>query len=244
MSLLWLDASIHEGMAWYHGNDKIFKHPVVHSVRNAGFAGYVDSDPDEDEFDDYHDEDGHGSFDENLWDNTYVEPTSAQQRHHDEHDEYPQSYDDARWDAYEKAKEDKKSEDIPDIHDGTLSKFISKQGDNTDLWTKHGTHGPVPLTGKVYATQPHVSQTHIDRYTDDPGDTVQHVQQNGAGPRRYLGNEAPLFVTHEGRLHAVEGHHRVAAALGQGHSSIHGWHYDLDQDPGGVKSTLHDEDDD
>lgn len=48
-------------------------------------------------------------------------------------------------------------------------------------------------------------------------------------PAHYLGDESPMFVTHQGRLHCTEGHHRVAAALQRGDTHIVGWHYDGDK---------------
>lgn len=236
MSLLWNNAVRHEAMPWYHENSSTFEHPVVHSVRNAGFAGYAD---DEDELHDLregHDNEDHEEgFDEDLYDRVAPEPDEEEEAHYEEHGELPDSYYDRRDQAYEKAKREKAKEDDPDIHDPELRRFIGDHGANTNLWQRHGERKAVDLTQPVYATQSHVSQTHIDRYKSNPGDISDHAHTYGPGHSDYLGEEAPLFVTHQGRLHAIEGHHRVAAALQQGKPEIKGWHYDLDEDPGKTK---------
>jgi hypothetical protein len=112
--------------------------------------------------------------------------------------------------------------------------FVREHGSNANLWKKHGSFGPVNISKGVQATQSHVSQTHIDRYLDNPHDQSDHSYKYNRNTD-YLGEEAPLFVTHHGILHATEGHHRTAAALQRGDSHINGWHYDLDKDPAQAK---------
>lgn len=251
MSLLWSNAIKHEAMAWVTPGNSPFKHPVVHSVRNAGFKGYVD---DKDELekwkdDESNEQDDNDGFDDDLYEKATPDPTPEDDIHHDEHGEYPESFYERHDAAYDKALEDKAArkaiEDEPDHDDPITSRFIKQHGSDTHLWQTHGEYKPIDLTGGVHATQSHVSQTHIDRYKNKPNDKSEHVHIHGPNANnRYLGNDAPMFVTHQGRLHATEGHHRVAAALQTGKKSIMGWHYDLDKDPAEVKDSLTGEDDD
>jgi hypothetical protein len=236
VSLLWSDAVRHEAMPWHDYNESKFSHPVVHSVRNAGFAGYTDDRDYLHDLREGHDNEDHDEgFDENLYDSSSPEPDEEEERHFHEHGEWPDSYYERHDQAYEKAKQDKAREDEPDNDDPDLMKFIRHHGDNTELWQRHGEHKAIDLTQPVHATQSHVSQTHIDRYKSNPGDISDHAHTYGQTGSDYLGEEAPLFVTHNGRLHTTEGHHRVAAALQQGKPEIKGWHYDLDEDPAKTK---------
>ncbi len=250
MSLLWSQAVKHEAMPWMDERDGKFKTTVAHPVKKAGFASYVDNEDDvhaqhEDRLN-QHDEGDH--FDEDAYSDSSPEPTHEENAHMEEHGEYPESFYDRHDTAYQKALEDKrkiKDEDIPDVHDPALTRFVSNRGSDTDFWTQHGERKPISLKGPVHATQSHVSQTHIDRYLNNPTDKTD--RQHGMGTwqsARYLGDEGPMFVTHQGRLHATEGHHRVAAALARGDHSILGWHYDLDKDPGGHIGSDEDYDDD
>lgn len=237
MSLLWTQAVQHEAMPWNHDEGSVFTHPVVHPVKKAGFASYTDdrdrlAEYREDRRDMGEEDDG---FDEGLYDDSAPEPTAEEQAHHEEHDEYPESYYDRHNEAYEEAKRKKAEEDEPDHDDPELMNFVSNHGSNGVLWRKYGEFKPVDLTQPVHATQSHVSQTHIDRYLHNPGDISDHEYKYGPSGSGYLGNEAPMFVTHHGALHVTEGHHRTAAALARGDKEIKGWHYDLDKDPARVK---------
>lgn len=248
MSLLWSTAVQHEALPWHYDEGGPAKHPVVHSVKKAGFAGYVDN---EDDIRTLHEDEQHKRkergdddlFDEDAYNESTPDPTPDEAAHMEEHDEYPDSFYERHDAAYQKAKEDKQKPDLPDVDDPQLMRFIGARGEHTDFWQKHAKLKPVDLTGPVHATQSHVSQTHIDRYLGNPGDLSDHQHQFGRGRSRYLGNEAPMFVTHQGRLHTTEGHHRVAAALARGDKSIMGWHYDLDKDPANHKGEREDEDD-
>ncbi len=241
MSLLWTTATRHEAMPWNHNKgDSRFTHPVVHPVKNAGFTGHTGDSEYEESFRDSMDE-GHQEeheFDDDLYDSVRPEPTHEEQAHNEEHGEYPEDYEDRHDNAYHKALEDRRrkslAEDTPDHEDPDLMKFVRYHGSNADMWRQHATFGPVNISKGVQATQPHVSQTHIDRYLDNPHDQSDHSYQFGQNSD-YLGEHSPLFVTHQGILHATEGHHRTAAALQRGDSHIHGWHYDLDKDPAGVR---------
>lgn len=231
MSLLWTKAAAFQrtGMAWHVEPGEEEHARSAKSVRHAGFAGYVAQHPD-DRYDDDEDEE-EGGWDENLWDDTSPDPTSHENAHHDEHGEYPESYNDRHDQAYEEAMEGRQEESEPDHHDSPLANFVGHHGTDTALWKQHATYGHVDLKQPVYATQSHVSQRHIDKYVADPGAASHHRQKYGpwAGGSDYLGDGAPMFVTHEGRLHATEGHHRTAAALQRGDSHIMGWHYDADK---------------
>lgn len=239
MSLLWTQAVQHQAMPWNHdGNSAFTHHPVVHPVKNAGFASYTD---DRDRVETWKEtlaDNGHDpeEFDEDLYDSSSPEMTAEEEAHQDEHGEPPESYHDRHHEAYEEAKRRKAQEDEPDHDDPDLANFISNHGSNTELWRKYGEHKPIDLTQPVHATQSHVSQTHIDRYKANPGDITEHQYTHGPGNGDYLGDQAPMFVTHHGALHATEGHHRTAAALQSGKSSIKGWHYDLDKDPARTKA--------
>lgn len=224
MSLLYARVQ-HEAMSWHTEPGEY--HPVVHSVRHAGFAGYVDMSPERRS--DYGDEDDdHEGLDENAWDDASPEPTDEEQAHYDEHDEYPESYHDRHEEAYQHALQKKQDEDRPDYEDDELMNFVGNHGTNKSFWHAHAKHEPVDIKQPVYATQSHVSQTHLDKYKFHP-DAPTHRDR---GDGRYLGDEAPLMVTHNGRLHTIEGHHRVAAALQRGDSHIHAWHFNADEHGG------------
>jgi hypothetical protein len=232
MSLLYARVQ-REAMAWH--NESGEHHPVVHSVRKAGFAGYVDMSPERAEEYNQHDEDHdeHEGFDDDLHDSVRPEPTPEEEAHFDEHDEYPEEYQDRHNEAYDKALDDRheknRRESTPDHEDDELMDFVGNHGTNKPFWEKHATHGPVDIKNNpVYATQSHVSQTHLDKYKFHPDAPTHNDRGNG----RYLGDEAPLMVTHGGRLHTIEGHHRVAAALQRGDSHIHAYHYDADKHGG------------
>lgn len=242
MSLLWNTAVRHEAMPWNQNQLGTGHHPVVHSTKKggpSGFAGYVgDSEYDNDLREDTGDEDG---FDEDLYDESTPDPTEEEERHYEEHGDYPDSHYERHDQAYQKALQKRKQQEHPDYDDPDLMKFVREHGSNTSLWKKHGEYKPIDLKRQpVYATQPYVSQKHIDKYKSDPHAPTAHVQQYGHNVE-YLGDEAPMFVTSNGDLHVTEGHHRVAAALQRGDTHIHGWHYNLDEDPADIRGRDEDE---
>jgi hypothetical protein len=240
MSLLWKKAAAfqidpRQGMAWHvEPGEENYARSAKH-VRDAGFAGHVDHDADTRAeyagMDEDHDED---KFDEDLYDQAHENVVqSRDQRHYDEHGEFPQSYDDRKDDEYYRLKDQKAREDEPDHEDNALMNFVGNHGTNTAHWHQHGEYGAVNLQQPVYATQSHVSQAHIDKYLHDPNAMSHHrTKYQNAGNSDYLGDGAPMFVTHQGRLHTTEGHHRTAAALQRGDSHIMGWHYDADKHGG------------
>lgn len=222
------------GMAWVN-EDRDGKHYTPVSVRHAGFAGLVGDQDWEDEQRAEREERGSG-LDEDLWDEVRPEPTKEEEAHNEEHGEYPDSYHERHDQAYNEA-EDRKAmehehEDQLDHDDPDLFRFQSNHGSNSALWKKHGTFGPVSLRQPIYATQSHVAKEHIQRFLGNPAETSWHEQTYGQVPRRdYLGDKHPLFVTHEGRVHAMEGHHRIAAGFARNEESIPGWHFNLDEHP-------------
>lgn len=214
MSTLWTQA-----MAW--SNLPGERHHDTPSVRNVGFKGFVGSSFHDDH---YSDHDSKAHWDEDAYDEAAPEPTTRQFKHHDKHGDFPQSYYDAHDRNYGEVLKKKKAEDKPDIVDDDLHMFIREHGANSELWKNKAHLGPVDMSKGVHATQTHVSRTHLDKYHANPQAEVHH-----AGHGEYLGSHTPLFVTHQGRLHAIEGHHRVGAALERGDKSIHAWHYDADK---------------
>lgn len=235
MSQLWARAAALQvdGMAWTHqyGDRDPRKYTPIH-VRDAGFAGYVGDSEDDAEMRDARGEEDENGWDEDLYERTSPDPTSRELRHHSEHGEMPQSYYDRHDDAYARAQQQKKQEDVPDIEDPALRRFTSEHGANTKLWHDYGRTGKVNLDQPVYATQTHVAEEHIRKYYHQPGATSHHEEMHGRGAGgHYLGNEHPMFVTHEGRLHVIEGHHRVAAEFRNGSKEMYGHHFNLDEHP-------------
>lgn len=118
----------------------------------------------------------------------------------------------------------------PDHVDDDLHDFILDHGRNTSLWQSKATLGKVDISKGVYATQSHLHKDHIDRYRAEPGAKSMSVPTD---PRmsggEHLDVDHPMFVTHQGRLHVIEGHHRVGAALSTGAKHVEGWHYDADK---------------
>ncbi len=225
MSLLWTQA-----MAWHDSAGLSHDEAQPISVRHAGFKGYVGGGYDDDE--DY----GHSTreFDEDLHESTRPEPTAKEQAHEDKHGDLPDSFYERHDKAYAKGLADKAKENDPDHLDEDLHTFVMHHGDNNALWQSKGKLGKVDLTKGVYATQSHVSKRIMDEHQYDPDSGPWHHRQQrsqGKEPHSYgyLGDKHSMFVTHQGRLHATEGHHRVAVALTKGESHIVGWHYDADK---------------
>jgi ribosomal protein S18 acetylase RimI-like enzyme len=195
------------------------------SVRRAGFKGYVaGSDWEEQEEENGH---GHSDLDEDLYDQVRPNPTSHEQKHYDLHDEYPDSFYDRHDKAYGDAIERRHKENIPDHIDDHLGHFVAEHSVDRQTW---GRARKINLSKGVYATQSHVGQFHVDRYRNNPKDTSWH-SQTGGQTGDYAAEKHPLFVTHRGRLHCIDGHHRVAAALQDGKTEMVGYHHNLDEHP-------------
>jgi len=231
MALLWVEA-----MSWHDGAGLSREQAMPVSVRKAGFKGYVGGGYDYDEDSDMmpsEREEKQSRLDEDLYDDVTPEPTKAEQAHYDKHGEHPDSYYERHDQAYAKAVADKAKENEPDLEDERLHTFVAEHGANNALWQSKGHLGPVDLRKGVYATQSHVSRRIMDEHEHDPSGgswTSREQRQKGRDYQSdYLGEGHPMFVTHEGRLHATEGHHRVAVALQRGDSHITGWHYDADK---------------
>ncbi len=231
MSLLWTQA-----MPWEQ-RDKGKVHTPV-PVRDAGFKGLVL--PSAETHEDMYGEPPayarsthehmQKHFDEDLYDKVApkVEP-----HHLDEHGDHTDEYHEEHGQAYADAVQHKiDHEERPDHEDDDLHNFVGAHVDNNRLWNTHGAPKKVDLSKGVYATQTHVSQEHLDRYARDRhGPTwtkiqYPHEKEYGGG---YAGDKLPMFVTHQGRLHAIEGHHRVASDLLAGRTSTMGYHYDADK---------------
>ncbi len=126
--------------------------------------------------------------------------------------------------------------DNPDHLDSHLAHFTRSHSGSPHTWGYSEGVQNVDMSGGVHATQSHVAQFHVDRYKKKPDDTVwslhgEHPDVVAQEEDSYPGAKHPLFVTHQGRLHAIEGHHRVAAALQAGETHMKGFHYDLDKNP-------------
>ncbi len=229
MSLLYARVQ-REAMAWR--TEKGEHHPVVHPVKHVGFAGYVSESADRHDDGDDEGDDDEGGFDDDLHDETRPEPTPEEEEHNDLHGEYPESFHDRHNEAYDNALDQRqrknREESTPDYEDDELMDFVGNHGTDKKFWQKHATHGPVDIKQPVWATQSHVSQTHLDKYKFRPS-APTHTD---TGDGRYLGDEAPLMVTHQGVLHTIEGHHRVGAALQRGDSHIDAWHFNADEHGG------------
>jgi hypothetical protein len=234
MSQLWIRAAAlqADAMAWTQQYRDDHRKYTPISVRHAGFAGLVGDSEYDRELKEDSGEDDHDDFDEELYGQAQPDPTTHEQRHYEEHGEMPDSYDERHDMAYDHAKRQKAQEDTPDIEDPPLRHFIGEHGSNTQLWHDYGRTGKVNLQQPIYATQTHVAKEHIDKYLHHPGATSHHQEMYGMGAGgHYLGSEHPMFVTHEGRMHVIEGHHRVAAELQRGSKEMHAHHFNLDEHP-------------
>lgn len=170
------------------------------SVRHSGFAGYV----------------GPGDNEE-LKDMTMPSMSPSEMQHIEEHDAYPSTYKQRHRDRYEKAKANLTDEDMPDVEDPRLFHFMRHQMPKTqgNDWD----YAYADLTRPVYATQSHVAKEHIERYKNNP-DSPQHWTDK---------TSVPLMVTHEGRTHVADGHHRVAAGIARGETEMPVFHLNLDR---------------
>lgn len=131
-------------------------------------------------------------------------------------------------------------EDTPDHIDDHLSHFAREHGSREDWEKGGGKIMHVDLRPGVYATQSHVSQFHINRYLHAPNDKAWYLHSEpDAHDDGYIGHGHPLFVTHQGRLHAIEGHHRIGADLAKGQTHSLAWHFDLDKHPVNYLGDIH-----
>lgn len=199
MSLLWTRAVQHTAMSWNQPPDEPAYTPI--SVRHAGYAGYVGAGDDED-----------------LREQTLPTPTRSDMRYLIHNDDWPESYHQRHHEATEKAKANLTHEDMPDVEDPRLHHFLRHHFGEQHLWSP----STVDLTKPVYATQTHVAQEHLDRYRKNPNAAVHGAESRGVDA------DAPMLVTHEGRTHAIEGHHRIAAGIERGDTELPAWHFNLD----------------
>lgn len=225
MSLLWTTAMAVEAMPWevHPGEEEMAGD--AKPVKQAGFAGYVTSPV----MHKLHMK-TEQPFNHKVWNEVEPEPEDHDFHHFEQHGEFSPEHAKRHQQAYDEAMAKERAHDIPDHFDSELTHFQRSSARFADTWHKFGTHGPVDIKNKpVYATQSHVNQQHVNRYIKDAGDKSWFEQMGGHDDGQYVGNKAPMLVTHKGRLHVIEGHHRVAAAIQRGDSHIHGWHFNMDE---------------
>lgn len=236
MSNLWVHAAAAqvEAMAWTDDPRDRNHYTPVH-VKQAGYAGVVGDHEDDKEWAEETGQNEHkDDFDEDLWDEARPQSTTQERRHYEEHDEYPESFEARHDQAYGEAKQrrDEEAAKSPyDHEDPDLRHFISEHGSHTKLWHDYARSGRINLRQPVYATQTHVAREHIDKYKANPNAVGRHREMHPNAMHDYMGEEHPLFVTHQGRLHVIEGHHRVAAELEKGSPHMYGHHFNLDAHP-------------
>lgn len=124
----------------------------------------------------------------------------------------PQHYIDEHRERYEKAKANLTDEDIPDHEDPRLYHFM-RSGYKVP-WN----YGTVDTTEvPIHATQSHVAKEHIDRYDENPHGLDDYGEES-----------LPVLVKHQDRWHAMDGHHRIASAIGRGEKNLPVQYFDLD----------------
>lgn len=201
-------------------------------VTRGGYAGYVHSSDYDEEMGARHNEGvGDGDFDEDAHERAAPSPRTHERERYDEQGSYGTGYRDRHDQAYEDLVEKGREEREPTHDDYELHYFISNHGSNTKFWEQHGPVRQVSLKQPIYATQPFLLERHLNRYLNNRFDRTDHVQSHPdvAQRMRYPGNETPLMVKHQGRVHAIEGHHRVAAELLRGKPSIRAHYFDADE---------------
>lgn len=224
MSTLWTKAVEHVAMPWLvHQGEEHMAGAAKH-VKDAGFAGFVQHPS----YERTVKSKTHESTDWDAWHKTEPEPTSHDFAHFDEHGTFSPEHHKEHLKRYFDHVQKEQDRDTPDHTDHHLIAFQRSDALFGDTWRNHGEKRDIGIKGPVYATQSHVNQAHIDRYSKAPDDKSWHEQTTGRPAGDYQGGHHPLFVTHQGRLHVIEGHHRVAAALQRGDTHIHGWHINLD----------------
>lgn len=200
MSLLWTNAAMRKrAMPWHQAPDEPQRTPI--SVRRVGYAGFV----------------GAGD-DEHLRDMALPPATHSEMRFLHHTDEWPESYTNRHERALRHLKANLTEDDHPDIEDPRLHHFLRHHFGEQYLWKP----GTVDLTKPLHATQSHVAQEHLDKYRDNPAADVHEAEWRGVDA------DAPMTVTHEGRTHAIEGHHRLAAGMERGETSMPAWTFNLD----------------
>lgn len=227
MSNLWTQAMAVEAMPWQVRPGEGYMASEAKHVKDAGFAGFVQHPDYEAKVKKMQD---NAPTNQKHWDESEPEPTSHDFKHFDEHGTFSPDFHRKHLNEYFNRVQKDHDRDVPDHTDPKLMHFQRNDALFKETWVNHGTLGPVDIKSKpIFATQSHVNQNHIDRYKSKPDDKSWHEQTTGRPAGDYQGGHHPLFVTHQGRTHVIEGHHRVAAALQSGDSHIHAWHIDLDK---------------
>lgn len=203
------------------------------SVKDAGFASYVGGRPDGFSADQTPDPFGSG-FDHSLYDE--AQPSKMRYDDHDEEEPTPSSMIEHD-DNYQKLFRQRHR---PDSENHDLHNFVYQSHDAGDFWKNQ------PVTSlshdtPVHATQPYVFRKHLNRYIHDrqaPTNQMSLLAKNGADLDKspassYEGNHHPLLVKHQGKIHAIEGHHRVSSDI-LSQRPITGRLYDADAHPDGL----------
>lgn len=254
MSLLWKEA-----IALHATDPRIVHNveagPREQHVTEAGFKSHVWGTPYSGFWEHTHDpsqlsEDTR----ENIYGEQYKEPRKrSMDQYGDPNTAHMESHDRRAGEAMEHEVKKRQGNRNDELHS-----FLADHATNKQFWdTVPKQH--VDLREGVHATQPTVFKEHLLRYLKNPyGETEHsrlntkpknvykqapdpdtgeqheyyHTQDKPPAPEHvkdYFGNETPGFVRHNGKLHAVEGHHRVAAALMRGDTHIEGRLYDADK---------------
>lgn len=140
--------------------------------------------------------------------------------HHDEMNEQDRAFD-------PEEAERNNHPDVRPVGSHTPVTNLALRAHDNDFWNKHGQVEEIDHSRHdTYATQPYVTQRHVNRYIEKPDDTTQSAKTH---PDFDLpSNRHPMMVRHEGSLYAIEGHHRIAANMATGRST-HALVYDMDK---------------
>lgn len=167
-------------------------------VKKAGFAGYVSP-----------------STEDDIWGLATPKPTPSEGEYFREHQTVPSAFDRRHEEGIEHYRTHGLPEEEQASHeDPRLHHFMEHHYHSGDLFNEHSldtTQTP------LYATQTHVAQEHLDKYHHDPSASTHDS-----------GELAPRLITHEGRVHVADGHHRIATAIARGETDLPVWHMNLD----------------
>jgi hypothetical protein len=256
MSLLWKNAiAVHT--ADPQTIARIQNGPREVPVTHAGFKSHVWGTPYSGFWEHTHDP-AHSlgqDTQERLWDDTWKEPRPQSQNEYGdpstEHEESHRRRFEDRAGQELQSRQDDRNDD--------LHRFLTSHATNKSFWDQVPVHHvdlsqdihatqPYVLKDHLlrYLHNPEDTTDHAQRnlgapihHDRDPGsgETHPYYRTEEAHPDSwrqqhvddYYGNQMPGFVKHEGKVHAVEGHHRVAAALLRGDKAIQGRYHDADQ---------------
>lgn len=167
-------------------------------VRKAGFAGYVT-----------------GNVDDDVYGLAMPKPTPSEVDHFRKYDAVPSTMER----RHEEAMDHYRTHGLPeeeraDHEDPRLFHFMEHHYHHGDLFEP----ASVDTTETpIYATQTHVAKEHLDKY-----------RRNADASPHDADAPAPVLITHQGRVHAADGHHRLSAAMERGDRDLQVWHLNLD----------------